>query len=130
MGYYDQSYPPSLWAPPVVPTLVSINPQSMVVGGGVQPVVFTGTDFSNDSVIQIDGAPVSTIFTNATTIYTDYDPVTVGIYDVSVLTGENETSTLPMAVTASQEEEPAPTTQEPPPEYTAVPVTEIPPSDS
>lgn len=105
MSYYDTSYPPSLWTipPPPIPTAISLNPASMVVGGGLQPVVVTGTNFTINSVINIDGAPVSTVFTSPTQIYTDYDPTTVGIYSVTVVDGSNTTSALSMAVTASGE---------------------------
>jgi len=123
MGYYDQSYPPSLWAPVVIPATGA--------DAGI-PGTWTPVDSQPPATVAdlIGGIPNAVVANPATPWTTGQyvQTATVGIPGRATWTGTNWVGGVAPAV----EETPAPepTTQEPPAEYTAVPVTDIPPSDS
>lgn len=65
-GYYDQSYPPSLWAPdPVPPTIVATAPSTGVTATSITLNV-TGTNFTADSVVKMGASVWPTTFVDAT----------------------------------------------------------------
>jgi hypothetical protein len=70
---------------PPPPTITLVNPPSFVAGSGDTLVTVTGTDFTPDSFITIDGTPVATTYIDANTLSATVDssylslPGTLGI---------------------------------------------------
>lgn len=118
-GYYDQSYPPSLWTPeppPPDPTLVSINPLTAVEGDAPFTLTATGLNFTADSTLYINAIAFATTHLSATQLQTQYNPAVVGVFPVIVRTVLLVTGSRALSVTAAAEEPPEPPPEEPPPE--------------
>src|SRR5262245_65633814 len=86
-GYYDQSYPPSVWTPPpVAPRITSIAPNTGVIATPVT-ITVTGTDFTPDCVVLFSGSAtgVTTTYVSATSLTAAGTlPATAGPMAVSV----------------------------------------------
>ena len=50
------------------PTIASVSPSTAVAGGAAFTLSVTGTNYDQDSVVEWDGSPRATKFTNATTL--------------------------------------------------------------
>lgn len=117
-GYYDQSYPPSIYGPPV-PTLVLINPTTGVTGVAAN-ITLTGTGFTEDAVVLVGGvaagAGTTTTVVSPTQITLAYVALpAAGVLALSVSTDGGVTASRNFTVTAAEEEptnEPVP---DPPP---------------
>lgn len=121
-GYYDESYPPSLWTTPD-PVIGSLNPNTGVANGGPYSVTVTGTKFIESSVVEVDQVAVPTVYVSETELTATYSPTAVGTDIFTVRNGGaggEESNPIVFTVTATQEEE---TETEPEPEsYSANPV--------
>ena len=74
-------------APP--PTLTSISPAAVGVGGGAFTLTATGTDFVSTSVVQVNGSPRATAFVSATQLTATVpasDTASVGALSITVVT--------------------------------------------
>lgn len=83
---FDESYPPSAYAPPppgTAPTITTLAPATSVVGVLVT-VTVTGTNFVSGSVIQSDGAALPTTFVSATSLTVTGTPLVDGTSQVTV----------------------------------------------
>lgn len=92
-GYFDQSYPPSVYGPPPVvdPAITSLDPATGVVG--VEVVVrVLGTDFEPTSVIEVDQAAAPTTFVSATELTATVTPASAGVKRVTVRNDNDEES--------------------------------------
>lgn len=123
-GYYDTSYPPSLWAP-TPPTLASLNPNTGVTGTSLSLTV-TGTKFTADSVVKFGATSLATTFVSPTQLTATMAALpAAGTVQVTVTNTEGTSNARPFTVTATQEEmtEPAGFTA------TIVDPSEIPPTE-
>ena len=118
-GYYDTSYPPSLWLGPD-PSITSLNPNTGSAAAGPIAVTVTGTDFDASSVVEINQQAQPTTYVNATTLTVNYDPPTAGAVLFTVRRGNQESNSVPFNVTAAAEEPNSET--EPTTDYVAMPV--------
>lgn len=93
-GYFDQSYPPSIYGPPPIkdPQITSLVPTTGVVG--VEVVVrVLGTDFEPTSVIEVDQAAFgATTFVSATELTATVTPASAGVKRVTVRNDNDEES--------------------------------------
>lgn len=95
IDYYDQSYPPSLWAPapepPAPPTVTATVPNTGVASAAVSLNV-TGTGFGPTSVVSVGGTAWPTTYVDATHVTASGSlPATAGTVQVTV-TGPGGTS--------------------------------------
>jgi len=119
MGYYDQSYPPSLWAPVIPATGANAGIPGTWTPAGCEPPA---------TVADLIGGIPNAVVANPATAWTTgqfMQTATKGTNGRATWSGTNWVG----GVAPDPEEVPEPQS-EPPAEYTAVPVTEIPPSDS
>ena len=119
-GYYDQSYPPSLWNGPD-PSIANLNPTTGSAAAGPILVTVTGANFSADSVVEINQVAQTTTFVSPTSLTVSFDPSVAGTVTFTVRRGTEESNSVPFVVTAT-EEEPEPEEDEPPVQFTAIPV--------
>jgi hypothetical protein len=110
--YYDESYPPSIYAPPVPPvpdpTITTLAPSTAVAGSGPVTVTVTGTNFLADSVVEADQAALVTTFVSATSLTASYDPATAGTVRFTVRNGGaggEESNGSDFVVTVAEEPE-------------------------
>ena len=98
-GYYDTSYPPSLWADSTVTT---VNPATAAVGAAPFAITVNGTGFTAGSVVSFDGDPRPTTFVSDTQLTAGVaSPVgPARTVQVSVSTGGSS----PFIITATAEE--------------------------
>jgi hypothetical protein len=74
-GYYDSSYPPSIYAPPAVPaTVASVAPSALTNGDPATLITVTGTGFTASSVVRFDAVDTATTFVSATSITASLNP--------------------------------------------------------
>jgi IPT/TIG domain-containing protein len=85
-GYYDESYPPSLWTIPD-PSITTLTPATAVAGSGPFTVTVTGTNFIQGSQIEIDQVGVPTAYVSATSLTTSYSPSAPGTHQFTVRNG-------------------------------------------
>jgi hypothetical protein len=109
-GYYDESYPPSLWGggTPGVPDphIDTLAPSSGSAAAGPITITVTGSNFEAGSVVEVDQAPVTTAFVSATSLTATYDPSTTGTKLFTVRNpNEEESNSVPFTVAAEAEEE-------------------------
>jgi hypothetical protein len=93
---YDASYPPELYAPGPVLTLLS--PATSPVGVPVT-VTITGTGFVASSVARADGSPLPTVYVSATSLTVSGTPLTDGAANVTVANGTRISNALVFTVT-------------------------------
>ena|SRR6478735_283836 len=93
-GYYDSSYPPSIFGPPVVvdPSITALLPTTVSAAAGPTTVQVNGTNFEAGSVIEIDQVAVPTTFVSATRLTTSYDPSVAGTVAFTVRNVNDEES--------------------------------------
>lgn len=110
-GYYDESYPPSVYdggGTVPDPTISSLSPNTAVAGSGPVTVTVTGTNFvSGSSAIEINQVAVPTTFVSATSLTTSYDPLVAGDKTFTVRNGGpggEESNSSTFTVTATGEE--------------------------
>jgi hypothetical protein len=75
--------------PNPVPTLTTISPTSVTAGGAAFPLTLTGTNFVDNSVVQVDGAARATTFVDAahlTAQLTAADRASGGTHAITVTT--------------------------------------------
>lgn len=78
-GYYDQSYPPSVWGGGVVdPDITSLVPATGSAAAGPITVHVHGAGFVAGSVVEADGAGLPTTFVSATELTAPFDPAAAG----------------------------------------------------
>jgi len=88
----NQAHPSTL-TPAGVTTLASIAPPSVASGGGTQLLTATGTNFTKQSVIVVNGVPQTTTFVSNTSITaTVTKKATAGTWPVIVTTGGAQTA--------------------------------------
>ena len=110
--YYDESYPPSIYAPPVPPTvpdptIVSLSPSTAVAGSGSTVITVTGTNFLAGSVVEADQAALPTTFVSATSLTAPYVVGTEGTVRFTVRNGGSggeESNGSDFIVTTAEEE--------------------------
>jgi len=84
---------PSTLTPAGVTTLTSIAPPSVASGGGTQLLTATGTNFTKQSVIVVNGVPQTTTFVSNTSITaTVTKKATAGTWPVIVTTAGAQTA--------------------------------------
>jgi len=105
--YYDESIPPDLLVPPVAPVLTTLTPSSIVVNTPTT-VLIDGTDFTGASQVWVDGVRQSTTHVSATRVSYLGQADQVGTQDVRVVTQGLPSNALVLTITASQQEEPVP----------------------
>src|SRR5215510_14001896 len=102
-GYYDTSYPPSLWEPKP-PTLVATVPSTMVINS-TTTINCTGTNFDDSTVIVVNGVEQATTVVDSTHCSCSYTaPATAGSVTVLVRTdaGDSGSRTINVTATAQQ----------------------------
>jgi len=104
-GYYDQSYPPSLWGGggpgPNDPTITSLVPNTGSAAGGPITVHVHGTKFEDGSEIEIAQQARPTTFVSPTELTTSYDPVSAGTVQFTVRNpNDEESNSVPFTVGA------------------------------
>lgn len=102
-GYYDTSYPPSLWAPVVPPALTTITPATGVTGAGVT-ITATGTGFTPGSKIRFGATELTTTYVSATELTATGTLPAPNTYSVTVSDPNGISNGRPFIVTP-----PAPT---------------------
>ena len=102
--YYDESYPPSLWAPDS--TVASINPNTAAVGAAPFTLTVTGTGFTADSVVSFDGDERPTTYVSATQLTAAIASPVAPARTVPVTVDSGGSSSF--TVTAAVGEEPPP----------------------
>jgi len=105
--YYDESIPPELLVPPVAPVLTTLTPSSIVVDTPTT-VVIDGADFTSSSQVWVDGVRQATTHVSATRVSYLGQGDSVGTQDVRVVTQGLPSNALVLTITASQQEEPVP----------------------
>ena len=93
---YDASYPPSLYEPG--PVLTLLTPATSPVGVPVT-VTITGTGFLASSVARADGSPLPTAYVSATSLTVSGTPLTDGVANVTVANGTRISNALVFTVT-------------------------------
>lgn len=83
-GYYDQSYPPWVFTPGPVPAVTTLAPSSIVVDTPTL-VTVTGTGFTPQSKVAVDGVRQSTTFVSATSLTYTAEADEAGAQDVRVV---------------------------------------------
>ena len=98
-GYYDTSYPPSLWT---ASTVTTVNPATAAVGAAPFGITVNGTGFTAGSVVSFDGDPRPTTLVSDTQLTAGVaSPVgPARTVQVSVSTGGSS----PFIITATAEE--------------------------
>lgn len=104
-GYYEQSYPPSLWEGPTVPdpVITTLVPNTGSAAGGAIAVTVNGSNFVAGSVVEIDQAAAPTTFVSATQLTTSFDPSVAGTVQFTVRNGGaggEESNSVPFVVAA------------------------------
>src|SRR5215471_17743072 len=122
-AFYDQSYPLDVLVPPADPTLTTLTPNSIVVNTET-PCVVTGTGFTHNSHVYVDGVEQGTTYISPTSLRYTAEASSVGTQDVTIRTrgAANESAVVVMTVTATVGAEVA-TEQAPPPDEPAQPDT-------
>jgi hypothetical protein len=99
---FDAGGPEPVWPDPA-PVLVALVPDTSVVG---QPVTVTvtcdpvaGAPFTSSSVIHADGAPLPTVFVDASTLTVSGTPIVDGTAEVTVANGLFVSNALTFTVT-------------------------------
>lgn len=118
-GYYDTSYPPSLWAP-VVPAITTIAPTTGVTATPVSLTV-NGSGFVNPSTVKMGAVSLATTFVSATRLTATGTLPAAGTVQVTVVNANGTSNQKPFTVTATEivgEE----TTEPEPQTYEAIPV--------
>ncbi len=92
-------------ADPPAPTLTSINPTTASVGGGSFTLFVTGTNFTPNSIVQLNGSPaIATLYGSPTLLYAailNTQIVSATTFTISVYTppaGGGTSGTLPLPV--------------------------------
>ena len=78
LGYYEQSYPPSLWGGGVDPDITSLVPATGSAAAGPITVHVHGAGFVSGSVVEADGAALPTTYVSATELTAPFDPAAAG----------------------------------------------------
>ena len=106
-GYFDQSYPPSLWGGgggpggPDDPTISSLVPATGSAAAGPITVHVHGTRYEAGSVVEIDQAAQATTFVSATELTVSYDPAAAGTVLFTVRNpNDEESNSSPFVVAA------------------------------
>jgi|SRR5215467_11999105 len=101
-GYYDTSYPPSVWTPPPpLLTVASVTPNTGVTATAVT-LGIVGTGFTASSVVYFDTIPLTTTFTDSTHVsVASYTLPGTGTYQVTVHNGTDISNGRPFTVTAT-----------------------------
>lgn len=103
-GYYEQSYPPSIYGPgpgPVDPDITSLAPTTGSAAAGPISVQVHGAGFEAGSVVEIDGAAQATTYVSATELSISFDPAAAGNVVFTVRNpSDAESNSVPFVVTA------------------------------
>lgn len=102
VGYYDQSYPPSLWEPPapVLPAIGTINPATGVTATSITLTV-NGTNLTADSVVKMGAAAWPTTFVSPTQVTATGTLPTAGTVPVTVTNSVGTSNSRNFTVTAT-----------------------------
>lgn len=104
LGYYDTSYPPSVWTPPgpVDPSITSLDPTTGSAAAGPLTVTVHGSNFEAGSVVEVDQLPAtSTVFVSATELTATFDPSAAGTVQFTVRNpNDEESNSVPFVVGA------------------------------
>lgn len=95
-GYPDDGTPwgQTGWAAGAIPApvLTTIAPTTVSAAAGAITVTCTGTGFTTDSRIQVDGVTVPTTYVSATSLTTSYDPTVAGTTQFTVRNPDGKVS--------------------------------------
>lgn len=80
---------------------LSLNPTTAIMNAAAQAVVITGTNFTPNSVATVDGVPVPTTYTSATSLTAQVPRPAAGTKAVGVVTGAIVHPTQTFTVTAT-----------------------------
>jgi len=104
-GYYEQSYPPSVFAGGggglIDPHIDSLAPTTGVAGAEVTLVV-TGVRFDAGAVVEVDQVAVPTVVDSPTQVTATFTPASAGAKTVTVRNAnDQESNSAPFTVTAA-----------------------------
>jgi len=104
LGYYDTSYPPSLWGGGVVdPDITSLVPATGSAAAGPITVQVLGAGFVAGSVVEADGSALPTTFVSATELSATFDPAAAGTVMFTVRNpSDKESNSKPFTVGAAE----------------------------
>lgn len=117
-GYYDQSYPPSLWT---ASTVTTVNPSTAAVGAAGFTITVTGTGFTPGSIISFDGDERTTTFVNSTRLTAPIGSPVAPARTVQVTVDSGGAASFIITAAAEEPTEPEPEA-EPEVTFTAIPV--------
>jgi len=105
LGYYESSYPPSVWGGgsggPADPSITSLVPNTGSAAAGPISVQVNGTRFEAGSVVEVAQAPVTTVYVSATQLTATFDPPAAGTVQFTVRNpNEEESNSVPFTVSA------------------------------
>lgn len=96
---YDASYPPAVYAPD--PQITTLTPNTVSAAAGPTTVTVTGTNFDEDSVVEINQAAQTTTYVSPTSLTVSYDPTVAGTVQFTVRnTSDEESNSVPFVVGA------------------------------
>ena len=131
-AYYDASLPTSVTSPG--PHIATLTPSTVSVATGQATIMVNGSGFENGSVVEADGAALTTTFVNASRLTAPYTPTAPGTVIFTVRNPDDaESNDAPLTVGALQEEEALSeqSTPEPPEQETPdTPPAEEPPTET
>ena len=103
LGYYEQSYPPSLWGGGVDPDITSLVPATGSAAAGPITVHVHGAGFVSGSVVEVDGSALPTTFISATELSAPFDPSAAGTVQFTVRNpSDKESNSQPFIVGAAE----------------------------
>lgn len=117
LTYYDASYPPDILGGgtpgvPNDPHITSINPTSGEVDVAAT-ITVVGRDFEATSVVEGNGAALTTTFVNVSHLSATFTPAAEGVMQISVRNADDaESNNVPFTVTAPTAQEAAPAEEE------------------
>jgi len=91
-GYYDTSYPPSLWGGGADPAITTLVPSTVSAAAGPTTIQVNGTNFVSGSVVEVNQVAQPTTFVSATRLTISYDPSTAGTVQFTVRNPNEEES--------------------------------------
>jgi len=101
---YEHSYPPDVYGPPATPVLSTLTPNSIVIDTPTE-VQVTGTGFTHNSHVFVDGVEQITTYVSPTVLHYTAEADTPGTQDVTVVTehagGDLTSNMVVLTVTAT-----------------------------
>jgi hypothetical protein len=106
VGYYDTSYPPSLWTV-AVPHITSLAPTTAAIATGSHTITVTGSHFTPTTVAHFGGTAKPTTPIDAThlSFAVDTTSETARVVQVTVSDTEGASNAVPFTLTATAVQE-------------------------